>query len=108
MTGRTIAVSCLLVLLAGCGDGDEDARREEALRDAAAKEADAAYGALVAYRRSVVEELQGGAVDPARRAALEAEEKRLSEQIRNANNERLRRDREEVRRQISEQRRGGK
>ncbi len=108
MTGRATSILCLLALLAGCGDGDGGARQEAIAREASAKAADAAREALSDRLRVVVEELQAGAVDPGRRAALEAEEKRLSDEIRKANNERLRRDQEEVRRQISEKRRGGK
>ena len=108
MTGRATSILCLLALLAGCGDGDGGARQEAIAREASAKAADAAREALSDRLRVVVEELQAGAFDPGRRAALEAEEKRLSDEIRKANNERLRRDQEEVRRQISEQRRGGK
>ena len=110
MTGTSKATTalCLLVLLAGCGEGDGGSRQEAVAREAAAKEADAVRKALIADRAAVVEELQGDVADPARRAALEAEEKRLAGEIRNANKERLRRDQEEVRRQISEQRRGGK
>lgn len=108
MTGKATIVLCLLVLLAGCGEGDGGSRQEAIARGAAAKEADAVRNALVADRKAVVEELQGDVAPPARRATLEAEEKRLSDEIKNANKERLRRDQEEVRRQISEQRRGGK
>ena len=77
------------------------------MREAAAREADAARKALVANRREVVEELQGDNVSPERREALEGEERRLAREIGISNNERLRRDQEEVRRQISEKRRGG-
>lgn len=108
MTGKAASILCIFSLLAGCGEEDDVARREAALRDAAAKDADTTRNALVASRKAVVEELQNGVEDPVCRAALEAEEKRLSDEIKNANKERLRRDQEEVRRQISEQRRGGK
>lgn len=108
MTGKVTTALCLLLLLAGCGEGDDGSRQEAIARETAAKEADAVRNALVADRRAVVEELQAGAPNAERRAALEAEEKRLSDEIRKANKERLRRDREDTRRQISEQRRGGK
>ena len=107
MTGKTIAISCFLALLAGCGDGNDVSRRDAApVESAAEKEADAARDALVATRKALIDEIDGMAPGSARRAELEAEAKRLSNEIRNANNERLRRDQKEVRRQISEQRRG--
>ena len=77
MTGRATSILCLLALLAGCGDGDGGARQEAIAREASAKAADAAREALSDRLRVVVEELQAGAVDPGRRAALEAAEKRL-------------------------------
>lgn len=106
MTGKTIAIACLLMLLVGCGDGDAASRQEAATR--AAKAADAERNALVAKRKALIEEIEDMPPGSARRTELEAEAKRLSDEIRNANNERLRRDREEARRQISEQVRGEK
>lgn len=105
-TKKMFAVLSVSLVVAGCGEGDASAK-EQAAREAAAREADAARKALVANHREVVEELQGGNVSPERREALEVEEKRLSKEIGISNNERLRRDQEEVRRQILEKRRGG-
>jgi len=96
-------------LLAGCGDGrPADAASAPGVREAeaAAREAESASRGLVASRRAVVRELMDGVEDPARRASLEAERDRLSDEIRKANNNRLRRDRELVRLQIMEKRKG--
>lgn len=105
-TKKMFAILCVSLVVAGCGEGDDSAK-EQAMREAAAREADAARKALVANRREVVEELQGDNVSPERREALEGEERRLAREIGISNNERLRRDQEEVRRQISEKKRGG-
>ena len=105
-TKKLFAVLCVSLVVAGCGEGDA-AAREQADREAAAREAEAARKTLVSDRRAVVEELQGDNVSPERREALEGEEKRLAREIGFSNNERLRRDQEEVRRQILEKRRGG-
>ena len=106
-TKKLFAVLCVSLVAVGCGEGDAS-DKEQAAREAAAREADAVYKALISDRSEIVEELQSGAVDAGRRAELEAKAKRLSEEIRNANQERLRRDQEEVRRQILEKKRGGK
>ena len=100
-TKKLFAVLCVSLVVAGCGEGDASAKEQ------AAREADAARKALVANHRAVVEELQGDNVSPERRQELEGEEKRLAREIGISNNERLRRDQEEVRRQILEKRRGG-
>ncbi len=105
-TKKLFAVLCVSLVVAGCGEGDASAK-EQAAREAAVREADAARKALVSNHRAVVEELQGDNVSPERRQELEGEEKRLAREIGISNNERLRRDQEEVRRQILEKRRGG-
>jgi len=107
-TKKLFAVLCVSLVVAGCGEGDTS-DKDQAAREAAACGADAAYNVLVEDRRAAVEELQSGVADAGRRAELEAKAKRLSEEIRSVNQERLRRDQEEVRRQILEKkRRGGK
>ena len=57
MTGTSKATTalCLLVLFAGCGEGDGGSRQEAIARGAAAKDADAVRNALVADRKAVVE-----------------------------------------------------
>ena len=100
-TRKMFAVLWISLAVAGCGEGDASSRGQ------AAREADAARDALVSERRKVVDELQGGDLPPERREALEGEERRLAREIGISNNERLRRDREEVRRQILEKRRSG-
>lgn len=106
MTTRLASILCLAALFSGCGDEAEKAAAPELGRAAPAVEAERQR--LDVRLREVVGELERGVSDPARRAALEAEEKSLSEQIKKANQEQLRRDRDEVRRRISEQKRGGK
>lgn len=103
MTIKVLPAALLCAILAGCG-GEEDAaavRREEAAREEAAQRARAER------RREIVVELRDGVADAARRGELEAEEKRLAEEIAISNHERLRRDREEVRRQILEKKKRG-
>lgn len=102
MNRMMFAILCVSSVVAGCGEGEDVSAKEETARGA-----DIEYKALISERREVVEELQSGVADTKRRAELEAKEKRLSEEIRSANQERLRRDQEEVRRQILEKRRGG-
>ena len=103
MTIKVLPAVLLCAILAGCG-GEEDAaavRREEAARE------EAAQRARTERRRDIVVELRDGVADAARREELEAEEKRLAEEIAISNHERLRRDREEVRRQILEKKKRG-
>jgi len=106
---RVPAAFIAAALLAGCGDGrrSDDAAAMRGAEEAAG-EAESTSRELVASRRAVVCELMDGVEDPARRAALEAERDRLSEEIRKANNNRMRRDRELVRLQIMEKTKGGK
>jgi len=106
-TRKLFAILYVSMAVAGCGEGDSTAREQAAVREADAAREAAAREALVSERRKVVEELQGGNLSPERREALEGEEKRLAREIGISNKERLRRDQEEVRRQILEKRRGG-
>lgn len=108
---RVPAAFIAAALLAGCDDGrrvEDDATAAMRGAEEAAGEAESTSRELVASRRAVVCELMDGVEDPARRAALEAERDRLSEEIRKANNNRMRRDRELVRLQIMEKTKGGK
>ena len=104
MTIKPLPAVLLCAILAGCG-GEEDTaaavRREEAARE------DVAQRARTERRREIAAELQDGVADASRRVELEAEEKRLAEEIAISNHERLRRDREEVRRQILEKKKRG-
>ncbi len=106
MTTRIASILCLAVFIAGCGDEAEKAVVPELGHAEPAVEAERQR--LDGRLREVVGELERGVSDPVRRSELEAEEKSLSEQIKKANQEQLRRDRDEVRRRISEQKRGGK
>ncbi len=103
MTIKVLPAVLLCAILAGCG-GEEDAaavRREEAARE------EAAQRERTERRREIVVELRDGVADAARREELESEEKRLAKEIAISNHERLRRDREEVRRQILEKKKRG-
>ena len=102
MTKTTFALLCAALAVAGCGEDEKTADRKAAV----AAESTVQKGRIDS-RRAIVEELQGGEVSPERRAELEAEETRLAEEIRISNNERLRRDREEIRQKISEKKRRG-
>ena len=103
MNSKLLAMVCILALAAGCGEDGA-----VAVRDAAARQEAAVQKERIDRRRAIVEELQGGEVSPERRAEREAEARRLAEEIRVSNNERLRRDQEEIRRKISEKKgRGG-
>lgn len=99
------AVLLALMLVAGCGDGKDDAAPaapSAPVPSEAARKADAERLALSARLEAVDKELAAGVADAGRREKLLEEQKRLSVEVKEANREKLRRDREEVRRMISE------
>ncbi len=108
MTTKAAAAILMALFLVGCGEEGSVAPAAPVSSDGAAVEkADAeARKALSDALRLIAEELDTGKASPERKAELEAERKRISEQLKKANQERMRRDREEFRRMISEQKRG--
>lgn len=98
MTIKVLPAVLLCAIFAGC-DGEDAA--------AAVRREEAAQRERTERRREIVVELRDGVADAARREELEAEEKRLAKEIAISNHERLRRDREEVRRQILEKKKRG-
>ncbi len=105
---RSACAIAALLLVAGCGDG-KDAPAPSApsapVQSEAARKADAERLALSARLEAVDKELAAGVEDAARRAKLLEEQGRLSAEVKKANQEKLRRDRDEVRRMISEKNR---
>lgn len=104
---RSACAIAALLLVAGCGDGkDAPAPAPSApVQSEAARKADAERLALSAKLEAVDKELAAGVEDAARRAKLLEEQGRLSAEVKKANQEKLRRDRDEVRRMISEKNR---
>ena len=106
MTTKVKAAMVALALLAGCGREESPASAPAAPSPEAVAERKARDErfALSDRLEAVDRELASGAADEARSAELREERKRLAGQIRKANDEQFRRDREEVRRRISENR----
>ena len=105
---RSACAIAALLLVAGCGDGKDAPAPAPApsapVQSEAARKADAERLALSAKLEAVDKELAAGVEDAARRAKLLEEQGRLSAEVKKANQEKLRRDRDEVRRMISENR----